>query len=394
MLTHTLPQTEAEKAAIARTRMLTDFEWTPCADIPAYIKDQGYTIIPKGVPVKGVPYGSAEATDTFVCENVSLISFLTAIPNPHSKVYEVGHAAVGRCTYGMVCNGFVRYAFGIPYRVNTHHWYDLPGMREVAKKQAYTVDDLKLCDVLHAFNDGRNHVALITDILRDENGVIVEVEVSEGVAPFCKRESYTVETFYQKYAVFALCRYDLLESIPPLDEEDDILMQSGVEKILAPITVNGGDYSNYTLGEEVVISVSALAADVVELLKNGEKIAEYPTCGPAFFRVEPDRGYYEARLKNTGDAVAFCVKAPNIRHEVKDGAITIYADPCDEKSELWYMDFRMAGERVSGIASFEPLTDAEKQSGVFTRPIPEGAENFKVYFKNPYGVWSHRMVKI
>ena len=88
------------------------------------------------------------------------------------------------------------------------------------------------------------------------------------------------------------------------------------------------------------------------------------------------------------------MKAPNIRHEVADGVITVYADPCDENSELVYMDFRMAGERVSGIVSFEPLSDAEKQSGVITRRIPEGAENFKIYFKNPYGVWSHRMIKI
>ena len=40
------------------------------------------------------------------------------------------------------------------------------------------------------------------------------------------------------------------------------------------------------------------------------------------------------------------------------------------------------------------LTDDEKQSGKFSRPIPSDAYNFKVYFKNTYGVWVHPMKKI
>ena len=394
MYTHTIPSTAAEKAAIARTRMLTDFEWVPCCDMPAYIKDQGHTIIKKGTPVTGVPYSSTEETDAFIAENVSIRTFLTAIPNPHSKLYAAGHGAVGRCNYGMVCNGFVRFALGIPYRVNTAHWYDLPGMREVAPKGQYTVDDLRLCDILHAYNDGRNHVAMITDIIRDADGNIAQVEVSEAVPPFCKRESYPVAVFYEKYAVFTLCRYTLLDEVPPFHEADARLMESGLEKVIAPITVDGGDLANYTEGEEVVICVSAVEADVVEVYKDGEKVAEYPTCGAAFFPCMLQRGYYQAKLKNTGDSVAFCVKAPRIRHEVKNGMITVYADPCDEKSTLLYLDFRLAGERVAGISKFEVLTAEEIKSGVITRRIPDDAENFKVYFKNPYGVWSHRMIRI
>ena len=42
----------------------------------------------------------------------------------------------------------------------------------------------------------------------------------------------------------------------------------------------------------------------------------------------------------------------------------------------------------------EGLTDEEKQSGRFSRPIPSHGYNFKVYFKNEYGVWVHPMKKI
>ena len=77
---HTLPQTAAEQAVIRRVHLLTDLAWTPLRDIPAFVKGQGYTILPAGVPVTGLPYSSTEATDKFITENVSLYTFLSTIP--------------------------------------------------------------------------------------------------------------------------------------------------------------------------------------------------------------------------------------------------------------------------------------------------------------------------
>ena len=48
----------------------------------------------------------------------------------------------------------------------------------------------------------------------------------------------------------------------------------------------------------------------------------------------------------------------------------------------------------SPLAKLEELTEEEKRTGVFTREIPEDAYNFKVYFKNKYGVWTHKMIEI
>ena len=58
------------------------------------------------------------------------------------------------------------------------------------------------------------------------------------------------------------------------------------------------------------------------------------------------------------------------------------------------MDFRVAGEGCASLARYEELTAEEKQIGEFSRPIPSGGYNFKVYFKNEYGVWVHPMKKI
>ena len=172
MLISTLPGTSAEAAVLARAKQLTDFTWTPYRDVPIYTNTEGLTVLPAGVPVKGFPYSSTEETDKFFVENVSFETFLTAIPNPHSILYQPGRGALGACNYGVVCNGFVRYALGIPYRIPTSKWLTIPGMRFVKRRGEYTVDDMCLCDVLWAYGEGRNHVAMITDILRNENGAV------------------------------------------------------------------------------------------------------------------------------------------------------------------------------------------------------------------------------
>ena len=394
MYIHTEPTTRGEKIAIEKARLLTDFKWTPLRDIPTYTIKDGHSVIPAGKEVTGIPYSSTEATDKFVTENVMLDTFLSAIANPDSKLYQIGHGSIGRCNYGMVCNGFVRYVFSIPYRVNTHRWYMLDGMHMVFPKEEYKVEDLKLCDILHAYNDGRNHVALVTDIIKDEEGAIVGVEISEGVAPLCKREVYSPSVYYEKYKPFAIWRYDHLEQIPDIDDKSVEILQSGLEKIQPKISVDNGMNSNYYEGEEILISVFEENPDVVEIY-NGEKVVqEFRTNGRAFFPCKLAAGYYDARLKSQGARVSFCVNKPQIRHEVTGDCITIFANSGDEKTKITYVDFRMAGKEVSGIASFAILTEEEKESGVIVREIPKDAENYKVYFCNEYGVWTHRMIPI
>ena len=214
MLIHTLPKNDGERAALARSLQLTEFVFTPVRDIPTYLKKKN-CILPQGVPVSGFPYSSTEKTDKFITENVSIRSFLSAIANTESKLYQPGQGAYYTCNYGIVCNGLARYAFGIPYRVSTKCWESIPGMRRVADRGCYKAEDIRLLDVLYAVGEGRNHVALITDILKDENGVIREIEVSDAARPSCRRVRFDVEDFFEKWAVvitvdvFEFCGVDV-----------------------------------------------------------------------------------------------------------------------------------------------------------------------------------------
>lgn len=392
---HTLPDTPQKQAVIARSRQLTDFKWTPICDVPTYTRKDGNTILPKGEELTGFPYSSTEKTDKFFTENVLIETFLSAIQNPYSQLYQAGKAAFNSCSYGIVCNGLVRYALGIERRISTFRWGDIPGMRCIAPKTEYSVNDIELCDVLLAlYEPCHNHVALITDIIKNENDEIVEIEVSEAARPLCKRASYKAEEFYEKYKYFALWRYDYLDKVPLFDEETNDLLINNPYKDIPKITVDNGNKSNYLEGEETIISVLVEDTDKIQVILNGEIVEEIAVTKKAVIPREFVKGYYVLKLEKSGDSVEFCVNKADISYKVVDDEITVYANSNDTESEIVYLDFRIPGKVCSSLAKWEELSDEEKQNGVITRKIPQNGENFKVYFKNKYGVWVHRMTPI
>ena len=395
MLYSTKPKTASEAAVIARSRQLTDFKWTPVRDIPTFIRSKGNGIIPAGIEVSGFPYASNERTDKFFCENISFETFLSVIANPDSKLYQPGHAAYSVCNYGIVCNGLVRYALGIDYRVSTARWHTIPGMRMIKARGEYTLRDVRLCDVLYVHAPERSHVALITDVLRDESGEAVAVEISEAVRPLCVRRTFSAEGFSKFASLFGLWRYDLLESVPPFDEKsDELLWHSGIEKRRPRISVDNGNKSNYSEGDEILFSVFAEGENTVIISRDGEFVEEVKTFGRAFFPRVLNRGYYTATLKCGGESVEFAVTSPKISFEVCGGYITVKADPRDEKSIIHYMDYRQKGVGSASLEKYEVITEEERRSGVIRRPLVPNGENFKVYFKNPYGIWTHKMIHI
>jgi hypothetical protein len=392
MLHSTLPQTPAQAAVIARSRQLTDFCWTPVRDVPTYIKGTGNTVLPAGVPVVGFPYASTEVTDKFFCENVSFESFVTAIANPDSKLYQPGQAAFNACNYGIVCNGVARYALGIRRRVSTLRWHVIPGMNMVKPAGEYTFEDMQLCDVLLCTLGGiRNHVAMITDLLRDENGVVQQVEVSEAIRPHCVRRSFDVDEYEKMFGLFGLWRYEYLEDAPPFDTEQDKLLHSGLDKVTPSITVDNGNHSNYLVSQQVIISTFIDTDDVIEIYRNGQLIQSLPVRGRAVIPYAPSEGSYTLRLQKSGGNVEFCVCDARIRHKSENGLITVTVDGCTEGSRILYFDFRQAaaaGAKAASLEKYEELTYEEKRKGTWTRPIPQNGANFKVYFENKYGVWT------
>jgi len=416
MLSSTKPDSKGKAAVLARSTQLTDFKWTPVRDITTYTAKNGKTFLPAGVELTGHIYSSCEPNDKFIGENISFETLMTIIANPDSALYQKdlnGHHNSWPY-FGVVCNGLARYAYGIERRFNTKRWLEVPGIRKIAEPGQFKAEDIQLCDSLLAFCDKRKHVALITDILRDEAGVIRKIEVSEAIQPSCKRASYEVEEFYEKFKSFALCRYDFVDEVPAPDPVQDAALEHGVPALPA-IAVDYGNKSNYLVGEEVVISVFAPGIHNMELVRDGWPVERITVNAPAKIVRTPKKGYYTVRLVDSGESAEFAVNEAKLSYTVNGSEITVTADSCDPNSEILYMDFReitktklasaplqdASGNAVAfynpicaSLAKVEELTDEEKRTGVITRAIPADAGNFKVYFRNKYGVWVHPMTEI
>ncbi len=405
---------KGKKAVLARARLLTEFEWTPVRDIPTFTKATGKTVLPAGKTVKGMIYSSTEPTDKFVTENISFETFSTIVNNPDSALYTKdleGHNN-SWAYFGIVCNGLARYALNIPQRYSTKRWLTVPGMHKIYEPSEYTVDQIEICDVLYAYGNGRNHVALVTDVICDENGQVQQVEVSEAIRPTCVRRQFTPEEFYEKFKLFGICRYDFLDSVPEPNPTDSAFVSGKLETKLPNIALDYGNKTNYRAYEDVVISAFLDEENEIEIYKENELIDKFVISGRGKIAKRFDRGYYTVKLLSTGETLEFCVTDPEITYTVKDGILSVSANPCDNESEILHMDFRekSKGETrgvddeqtavkfynpcCSSLSKLEELTEEEKESGKFSRKIPDDAANFKVNFKNKYGIWTHTMIKI
>ena len=402
-----------KQAVIERSKLLTEFVWTPLRDITVYTKQTGKTKLSAGKKLKGMIYSSTEPTDKFVCENISFETFTTIVNNPDSALYtkDLGGHNNSWPFFGMVCNGLVRYALNIKRRYSTKRWMTIPGMRFIAKEGEYTVDDIEICDILFAFGKGRNHVALITDLAYDENGKVSMVEVSEAIRPTCARRQFTPEEYYDKYNLFALLRYDYIDSVPFPDIEDSAFIKGELTKNIPDIALDYGNKTNYRTYEDVVISTFLDGENQIEIRKGEEIIEKITINGRGKTPRKFERGYYTVTLINTGTVLEFCVTDPIITHTIKDGIITVKADSGDSGSSISHFEFREKTKMTQGVdyqqqvvkfynpccASLSKLcelTDEEKKTGVFSREIPDDAANFKVSFQNKYGIWTHTMIKI
>ncbi len=415
MLISTKPDSKGKEAILYRSRQLTEFVWKPLRDIKTYTKQDGKTKFSAGIEYRGMIYSSSEPTDKFIGENISLETFLSLIANPDSALYnkDLGGHNNSWAYSGIVCNGLVRYAMNIRYRYSTKRWQTVPGMRKIADEASYTAEQIELCDVLYAYCKTRKHVALITDILRDEDGKIQKIEVSEAVRPTCVRRQFDVEEFYEKFKLFALWRYDFRDSVPMPDMEEDRLWKQGVPATPS-VAVDYGNKSNYREGENVVISAFSDEENEIEICTGDEVIEKITISGSGNVVRKLEAGYYTIRHIKSGECVEFCVTAPKISHTVENGIITIKADPCDNKSTVKHVEFRektkselkekgkddenttvaFYSDDCASLSKVEVLNSEEKESGIITREIPDDAGNYKVYFENEYGIWTHRMIKI
>ena len=273
--THAIPQSQGVVNAIARAYQLTDVEWTPVADMPGIKKIDGkFTVITfeAGVTYRGIPYSGVIATDTYVGLNVSLESFLTALKNENSVLYTENLFSTNpkSATYfGTVCSKFAQYVLDIPGSYNTNNVANIPGVDTIALPGQYTVDQIKLGDIILHTQD---HTAVCTDILYDADGNVAFIEISEAVLPLVRRKLWSPEEFYEHFSGYRLCRYQHIDEVSAVPSG----VSNDLEYALMP---RFGDKYNYKVSS---------TKGIVDILESGYSTAVVIRDGQVIDRIVVD----------------------------------------------------------------------------------------------------------
>ena len=248
-LIHAPFESDGAYYAAKKAEQLLEQEWTPIADMPSMNGK-----FAANVRVTGLPYSSVKAISRFIGIDVLLETFLTALPNPNSILYQydaragsdksspdkvviyplakpsgsdkyiadVKHADASKavdvshqnasCYYGTVCSTLVAYAIGMPHYQTTFSWRNAnTGMTFVPDKSCRS---LKRGDtILQTDAGGGGHTMVITDIERDFSGDVKYVTVIESSHPVIKRTRYAAADFVDR----VLTGTDAHEGVPHND---------------------------------------------------------------------------------------------------------------------------------------------------------------------------------
>ena len=241
---HTIPDNEGVLNTIKRARQLTDVKWTPAVDIPRLTRYSNYASAPNelyqdkfeaGVEYTGIPYTSAKGAkverygytrvvtgcftgiDTFVTSAANADSFFC-----EESTYDT--SIMLGAMYGSTCCGLVSYAIDIPW-TNTENFGGLITNGTLASKGTVSSSvNYELGDILLKTT---SHVAIITDISKDNDGDIVFIEVSENTTGgainpsnlggqyggHARRFGWALSDFLRQFNGYTVCKYGNISTV-------------------------------------------------------------------------------------------------------------------------------------------------------------------------------------
>lgn len=338
-ITHELPVSVGMQNAIRRARQLTDIKWTPKVNIPRYsmmnggskhfldwfYADKEYV----GIPYSGCGGGESNWTTpkewgyahNWVGGCIPFDAFVTAARYPNSIFSET----VDQSTYnydsspfGIVCTALVNYAVngswplrGIQnfFDTSDHSFINTHKTVETMPANGFAIGD---------FLYTVEHVIIITDIMRDVDGNVTHVEMSEattigngnntelgtqygGVA---RRKMWDVNEFKSIYTAYAVYRRSSFNGIPYtpskyVDTGDEGNMTNIVDLPCIPYLGNKAVYkAGYIHNSKVLIGATGYSTLVVK--KDGEEFGTFSISGVTEVEVGfSAAGEYSAYLQNS-----------------------------------------------------------------------------------------------
>jgi len=197
-----LEPSEGQKNIVLRARQLIELEWTPLYDRAQW---GWYGTFTAGTTYVGAPYGQPVYTG-YIGYAVSLDGFVAATENNTSPFYN-SYSYYNKVApyYSVDCSGFVSYSWDLQTR---RHTGSLPEVSYRIENQS--IEALEIGDCM---NNVSTHAALVSDVVRDDSGKVVSVEIMEqtpvitqttrygegGTKPLTRFESYYFQRGYSIY---------------------------------------------------------------------------------------------------------------------------------------------------------------------------------------------------
>ena len=384
--THAIPENQGVQNAIDRAYSLTDVEWTPLADVPGVKKINGeYTVVPfeAGVTYRGIPYSGTTSTDTYVGLNVTLESFLTALENKNSVLYTENLFSTNPKSasyFGTVCSKFAQYVLDVPGSYNTNNVANIPGMETIALPGAYTVDQIKLGDVIL---DVVYHTAVCTDILYDEAGNVAYIEISEAVMPLVRRKYWTVEEFYEHFDSYRLCRYAYIDQTPALPE-------TSLAESYALMPRFGDKYNYKVSSTKGVVDVLEEGYARAVILRDGQLVQTIELKGATSFKFDRSiPGHLEMYLEKADGT-----RSGSVYAQVVSSSLTVTDSSCFLGGKLTVSYQGSSGVPLyvqlgSGQNMFCELDPDQADGATITFRTGQfsGESRVRVAFQNEYGIY-------
>ena len=410
-LYHDKPWSQGAENVLKRAKQFMDVEWTPIKPLPSVYKFVGpdgnsyaHGYFSKWRPQKGLPYSSCRMVEKYLGWNISIETFFSALQNPNSVVYTRSLKDYpGRgmhCYYGIVCSMYVSYALQLPYRQACKLWTALPTVKPVDTTE---LENIRLCDIVL---DPTHHVAIVTDILRDVNGKVHSIEVSEAVMPTTERKSYTPDEF-RKYWLedgYSIHRYDLVDEVtyepnPFVYVEGDPILPKPV--VNTSLMLDFGNRANYRIGDEPVeISVFEDGWDQIEVTDPNGETELFPIEDGKLVLNPAVAGFYSACLYKDGqrsDSIQWCMVDIEVKFE-KDNykfgdTVNFSFKNAAAEDTVFHFVLNSEDYYVQDSFYFSEKEIAEGKSTIPMIPGP-GKYNILLFAKNSYGIYTSKYTDI
>ena len=371
--------------ALQRAYRMATMEWTPINAVPM----RGGGFYEAGKTVRGVPYSSVREINTYLFQDVSYHTFMTAVHNPRSLLYTENisespyHGSNCASYYGSVCSSSVMYALGfnIPFSTN-----QIKNLSFLDKLSTHMIDSLRICDLI--WKPG--HVQMVYDIEYDGDRMS-KVKLFESSGKSAHIYSYSYQDFkslWEQGNYVGLRYKNIVYSTSP--QNYDAFPIINYNEDLCP---SKGDKSVYRTDEIVEINIFNSGFEEIVLMREGTIVSSetYSVDTHHYSKLNP--GMYSVFLQS-GEKVSASASFEVIETDVRCSL--------DRKGRSVIIEFNSSAKAdygalctIDGSSWYFQISDDERRDGHVVVPSWDLSNYYcKVIFRGEYGSIINKPVRV